>query len=32
MKINDLLLEHSGQPPLERSHDGKVVMIRSNLR
>ncbi len=32
MKINDLLLERSGQPGPERSHDGKVVMIRSNLR
>jgi len=32
MKINDLLLERSGQPLPERSHDGKVVMIRSNLR
>lgn len=32
MKINDLLLERSGQPSPECSHDGKVVMIRSNLR
>ncbi len=32
MKIHDLLLERSGQPRPERSHDGKVVMIRSNLR
>jgi transposase InsO family protein len=32
MKINDLLLERSGLPRPERRHDGKVVMIRSNLR
>ena len=32
MKSHGLLLERSGQPRPERSHDGKVLMIRSNLR
>lgn len=32
MKNNNLLLERSGMKRPERSHDGKVVMIRSNLR
>ena len=32
MKCNSLLLERSGLPRSERVHDGKVVMLRSNLR
>ncbi len=32
MKNNNLLLERSGLERPERSHDGKVVMMRSNLR
>lgn len=32
MKNNNLLLERSGFAHPERSHDGKVVMMRSNLR
>lgn len=32
MKNNNLLLERSGFDRPERSHDGKVVMMRSNLR
>jgi putative transposase len=32
MKSNSLLLERSGLPRPERAHDGKVVMLRSNLR
>jgi putative transposase len=32
MKNNALLLERSGLPRPERVHDGKVVMLRSNLR
>jgi putative transposase len=32
MKSNALLLERSGLPRPERTHDGKVVMLRSNLR
>lgn len=32
MKNNNLLLERSGFDRPERSHDGKVVMMRSHLR
>lgn len=32
MARNDLLPEHSGCDRPERSHDGKIIMIRSNLR
>ena len=32
MKRNNLLLERSGFDRPERTHDGKVVMMRSNLR
>lgn len=32
MKNNNLLLERSGFAHPERSHDGKVVMLKSNLR
>ena len=32
MKNNDLLLERSEFPRPERSHDSKVIMMRSNLR
>lgn len=32
MKANNLLLERSGFDRPERTHDGKVVMMRSNLR
>ena len=32
MKDNSLLLQRSGSPRPERSHDGKVIMMRSNLR
>jgi putative transposase len=32
MKNNNLLLERSGLERPERTHDGKVVMMRSNLR
>lgn len=32
MKTNNLLLERSGFDRAERTHDGKVVMMRSNLR
>lgn len=32
MKNNALLLERSGLPRPERVHDGKVMMLRSNLR
>jgi transposase InsO family protein len=32
MKTNNLLLERSGFDRPERTHDGKVIMMRSNLR
>ena len=32
MKDNGLLLQRSGLPRPERRHDGKVIMMRSNLR
>ncbi len=32
MARNDLLLQRSGFERPERSHDGKVIMMRSNLR
>ncbi|SNT43328.1 Transposase InsO and inactivated derivatives [Tropicimonas sediminicola] len=32
MKNSNLLLERSGMERPERTHDGKVIMIRSNLR
>lgn len=32
MKTNSLLLERSGFDRPERTHDGKVIMMRSNLR
>ena len=32
MKTNNLLLERSGSDRPERTHDGKVEMVRSNLR